>query len=396
METRRFIPWLVGGTGFIGLAAAGLIQLATGGEDYADLVPAPDAIIWEEEQESTVLVSTNLDDVDLRIDSVALGIEAVRGAVPHSGELMVLGASVGCQEWAVSRLTADTINTSGFSITGNIDRDNFVDTAQVHYRFRVQGEREWTTGLSSPVDVPYVSGDPDASNAFDFYDLYGDEIWEVEASSDDNFPVALTRFITVDSSEGTATTDEEAESIVLLKDTGVVLKACSEHDDVMLTLHDADGEELNRYIVDIGPPPPTPVPTAVPTATPNPYAGSVSRRICVDGVVGRYEYLDGGELVGAAFDHDDFGLVNDIEEARIGESEDGAVNRYFFGQTLTAGSLQLTVSATGAADTQGLTNDRVYPVRLTAKDDTGQEKWLDVAVWLDTTNQSPGDDGLCS
>ena len=182
---------------------------------------------------------------------------------------------------------------------------------------------------------------------------------------------------------------------MLLKDTGVALKACSEHDDVLLTLHGDSGTELNRYVVDIGPPAPTPTPTPAPTATPNPYAGSVTRKVCVDDIAGRSAYLDGSELVGAAFDNDDFELSGTITSASIGEAEEGELYRYFFGYTLTTGALQLTVSDAGAADTQGLDNEQVYPVRLEASDGT-DTRFLDVAVWVDSSNLSPSDDGLCS
>ena len=358
---------------------------------YADLVPAPDAIIWEKGQESTVLVSTNLDDVDLRISSVAMGISTVQGAVPHSGELMVLGASVGCQEWAVSKLTAVNVSETSYTLTGNVDRDNFVGTAPVFVRSREKGETVWPDVSPFQIDVPYNSADLVASNRFSQGFSVTADVWEVEASSDDKFPTALTRFITIDTDAGTATTDEEAESIVLLKDTGVSLKACSEHDDVLLTLHGDGRGELNRYEVDIGP---EPTATPVPTATPNPYHGSVSRRVCVDDLTGRSVYLDGGELVGAAFTNTDFGLSGSITSASIGEAEEGELYRYFFGYTLASGSLQLTVSDAGAADTQGLDNDQVYPVRVTASDGTS-ERFLDVAVWVDSSNLSPGD-GLCS
>ena len=87
----RVVATLVVGLGIL-LAAAVLVRLAIGSEpDYARLVPAPDSIIWEKGQESTILISTNLDDVYLRIDSVAMGIESVQSAVPHSGELKVPG-----------------------------------------------------------------------------------------------------------------------------------------------------------------------------------------------------------------------------------------------------------------------------------------------------------------
>ena len=392
MNMRRAIPGIVVGMGGL-VAGVVAVQLATGAvEDYADLVPAPDTIIWEQGQQSTLLVSTNREDVDLRVNSVALGIANVQGSVPHSGELMVLGASVGCQDWAVSRLTADAISTGGFTLKGNIDRDNFTATAQVHFRTRVQGD-EWGTGVGSPIDVDYDAGNLAASNRFELSLSASNDDWEVEASSDDDFPTALTRFITIDTTEGTATLDEEAESIVLLKETGVALKACSEHDDVLVSLHGEEGAELNRYVVDIGP---EPAATAVPTATPDPRAGYKDRRVCPDDGSGRADYLTGGEDVGAALPKGDFDLP-DIASVVIGNVPGSGEYRYFFRSNLGgSGSVQLIVTDAGAGDTQGLDVDRIYPVRLTATSAAGVEKFLDVAVWLDNSTLSPNDDGRCS
>ena len=379
---NRTVPWAVGGLAGI-LAGAALITLAVGDPpDYADLVPAPDTIIWAEGQESTVLVSTNRDDVDLRINSVAMGISNVMGAVPHSGELMVLGASVGCQDWAVSKLTADAISTSGFTLKGNIDRDNFTSTAQVHFRTRVKGEADWGTGTGSPIDVDYVSGNIPASNRFEVSLSVSNEIFEVEASSDDDFPVALTRFITIDTTAGTATVDEEAESIVLLRDTGIGLKACSEHDDVILTLHGQEGVELNRYVVDIG---------QRPADRPPLYAG---RRVCVDDQAQRAVYLSGGESVGDDFDSLAFGLTGALVSVTLDDVEAGNDFRFFFDASIVSDNVRLEVSEAGAGGKLGLDTDRIYPVRVTATDAGGASAYLDVGVWLDTP-VSPDGDGIC-
>ena len=383
---NRTVPWAVGGLASI-LAGAALITLAVGDPpDYADLVPAPDTIIWAEGQESTVLVSTNRDDVDLRINSVAMGISNVMGAVPHSGELMVLGASVGCQDWAVSKLTADSISTGGYTLKGNIDRDNFTSTAEVHYRTRVEGDDEWNPGVNSPIAVTYDSGNIPDSNRFAQPVTADEHVWEVEASSDDDFPVALTRFITIDMTArpaGTATTDEEAESIVLLRDTGIGLKACSEHDDVVLTLHGQEGVELNRYVVDIG---------QRPADRPPMYAG---RRVCLDDGGLRSDYLTGDERVGADFDSTDFGLTGDVVSVTLDDVEAGNDFRFFFDAEIVADNVRLEVSEAGAGDTLGLNTDRIYPVRVTATDAGGASAYLDVGVWLDTALAANGD-GLCT
>ena len=41
----------------------------------------------------------------------------------------------------------------------------------------------------------------------------------------------------------------------MLEDTGLGLIACGVKEDVLITLHGDDGEELNRYLVDVGPRP---------------------------------------------------------------------------------------------------------------------------------------------
>ena len=375
MNIRTAVPTLVAGMAGL-LAVAGLITFAIrDAPDYADLVPAPDSIVWHEGQDTTFFVSTNRENVDMRINSVALGIANVQGAVPHSGELMVLGASVGCQEWAVSKLFADAISTGGFTLKGNIDRDNFVGTAQVHFRTRVQGTTDWDPGVGSPIDVP--------NNSFDLHLSVSNDVWEIEASSDDSFPTALTRLITVDTSAGTSTVDEEAETLLMLPDTGVGLRGCSVHQDVRVTLNGEDGEELNSYTFDIG---------AELTPTPSPNAGYKERRVCVDDASSRAVYLDGGENVGAVFAASDFGLST-LDSVTIGDVPDSAGNRYFFE---ISSSYQVTVSKAGAGNTQGLDADDVYPIRLTATDDDGQTRYLDVGVWLDTSTLSPNDDGRCS
>ena len=383
MNIRRYVPAVVLGLGAI-LAAAGLITYATGEADYADLVPGPDSIIWAEGQETTILISTNRDDVDLRINSVAMGIESVKGVVPHSGELMVLGASVGCQDWAVSRLTASSVSTGGYTLEGNIDRENFTGTAEVHIRMRVQGDADWT------YFVPMlVSG----ASALSFSQSYNtsEEKWEIEASNDDDFPVALTRRIFVDTSAGTATNDTEAESIVLLKNTGVALKACSEHDDVMLTLHGQDGEELNRYVADIGPPPTAtlaPAPPATPVPAPSFATAYQTLRFCPDSATPPSMQLDGGETAGTVSATGTGSITFSL--APDGDSRDFA----FFAIDGSTGAI--TVSDAGADDHTGIDGGRLYTIVVRATDDAGRVGEALVAVQVDLTTLSPLGDGACA
>ena len=349
--------------------------------DYADLVPAPDSIIWSEGQESTLLVSTNRDDVELRIDSLDMGIDAVKGSIPHSGELMTLGASVGCQEWAVSKLWADSVTSTGFILRGNVARNNFQDTATVYYRFRFNGGAWRTTG-----DVD-VAGPADDSFAIPSTTSGG--VWEVEASSGNTFPTALTRRIVIDQNQETSATDEEVESIVLAKGTAVVLQACSEHDDLTLTLHGNEGVELHRYVVDIGPEPPEPAATATPVPAPVFSEAYQTLRFCPDATdLERSGLLTGAEAVGTVTATGTGTITYSL--APDGESHDFA----YFAIDDSTGAV--TVSAAGGDDHTGIDGTRLYTVVIRATDDAGRVGEALVAVQLDLSALSPGDDGACS
>ena len=349
--------------------------------DYADLVPAPDSIIWSEGQESTLLVSTNRDDVELRIDSLDMGIDAVKGSIPHSGELMTLGASVGCQEWAVSKLWADSFTSTGFILRGNVARNNFQDTVTVYYRFRFSGGAWRTTG-----DVD-VAGPADDSFAIPSTTSGG--VWEVEASSGNTFPTALTRRIVIDQNQETSATDEEVESIVLAKGTAVVLQACSEHDDLTLTLHGNEGVELHRYVVDIGPEPTEPAATATPVPAPVFSEAYQTLRFCPDATdLERSGLLTGAEAVGTVTATGTGTITYSL--APDGESHDFA----YFAIDDSTGAV--TVSAAGGDDHTGIDGTRLYTVVIRATDDAGRVGEALVAVQLDLSALSPGDDGACS
>ena len=384
MDMRRAVPAAVLGMGGI-LAAVAIVAYASGDRpDYADLVPAPDAVVWEAGDETAAWLSTNRHDVELRLHSVAMGIGDIGRTIAGSGETESLGRGLGCQDWAVSELSAVVASETEFSVNGAIDRGAFTGDADVYLRRRAAADPAW--GATATVTVS--TGD----SGFDQAYTVASGTHHVEASADDDFPSAITRAIVVDT-EGTAASDEAAQELLMLQDTGVGLIACAEEQDVLLTLHGDEGEELNRYLVDIGA---APTATPVPTATPDPDAGYTSRRVCVDDQASRAAYLTGGENVGAAFDSTAFGLSGDVASVMVGDVEAGNDFRYYFGASIASGDVQLTVSDTGAADSLGLDADRVYPVRVAATDGTGKTAFLDIGVWLDTTTLSPNDDGLCS
>ena len=356
------------------------------GKPYADLVPAPDSIVWHKGQVSTVVLSSNLEHVHLEIDSVSMGIDSLKGAIPHSGELMVLGASVGCQDWAVSRLYADSLQHNAFVLRGEIERDNFTGNAEVHWRYRERGSGRWlswTGGLDSHTvtGTTTVFSVSTPSNPLSFSSSSHNKIWEIEASSDATFPTALTRSITMDlkAKPETSTEDDEVETIVLLKDTGVDLEACSEHDDLNLYLYDDEGAELNHYIVDIGAAPPTPT-------TPGFSPRYRTARFCADADAPRANLLTSGETVGtvtASSGSVTYSLAPD------GDSRDYA----FFDISSSTGAI--TVSDAGADDHTGIDGTRLYTFLVRAADSDGRTADALVVVQLDLTNLATNDDGVC-
>ena len=186
------------------LVAIMLATIATGSEaDYADLVPGPDNILWEEGDETVLWLSTNRRGVDLRIDSVSLGIGDIDRLFPESGEAMVLGRSEGCKDWAVSLLSATNITDSGFSIEGEVDRNDYNQPVTVHGRVYLDGDLG--SALAFSVDL----GPTDNAFAQDVTTAT-DAVYVVEASSAADFPFAITRSVRVDTSGRFSTTDTRA------------------------------------------------------------------------------------------------------------------------------------------------------------------------------------------
>ena len=411
-------------TGLVALlGGAVLVLLFTGAEpDYADLIPAPDEIPWKEGDETEVWLDSNVHDVDMRVGSVSLGLGGIHRLFPDSGESMTLGHGQGCLAWAVNMLEVGAITGAGsqksVQIDGTIDRGTEDGGVVVHYRSFPDGRL--SLALVGEVAVP--PGDTDFSFS---YSIQENGISVFEAGDDERFPEPTTRRIRVNVSDvGTATVDAESEEIKFPRDGGIGLIACAEDDDVAVSLHDSEGEQLNSYLVDIYPDDPRP--TVVPPQTTEPY---VAIRVCVDAANNRANYLDGGELAGAPLDATDFGLTGSILDAFLTEATPGSAYLYYFGSQVTAGDVQLSITDAGAGDTLGLDADRVYPVQVTATTDNGtpydanyagididgnpvqdaddealvgpatsddETMTIAVGVWLDTANLSPNDDGRCS
>ena len=136
MNIRTAVPALV--TGMAGvLAAAGLITFAIrDAPDYADLVPAPDEIVWEEGDHTTLWLSTNRHAVDVLIDNIALGLGDIEERREGSDGVAILGEGPGCVDVVVKSLTVAHSSGNIWRATGTIDRGpNTTGDVEVHLRY---------------------------------------------------------------------------------------------------------------------------------------------------------------------------------------------------------------------------------------------------------------------
>ena len=112
---------------------------------------------------------------------------------------------------------------------------------------------------------------------------------------------------------------------------GSSLIACSASNDVAITLHGQEGEELNRYLVDIHA---------------RPIAGRQLcrretpmsiRRVCVDSADHQVNYLSGGETVGGAIDASatTFTDLTGTITVRLTDTAPGNNYQYFFARSGT-------------------------------------------------------------
>ena len=353
-----------------------LVNIYTGAFDpgYADLVPAPDAVVLREGDEITFWLSTNRRSVDLRVGNIAVGLGDLQRLGADSGQVVTLGRSTGCLDWLVSGLTVATVGDTTVSIDGTLDRGNSTSTLTVHVR--VQGVSRAAVGTRS------VSGPAGATFDYNLTGLPTNTAFQVDASHDEHFPTAETRsvtFTTGDPESGTSETVEE--ELLLLEGTGIGLVGCHEQDDTVVTLHGADGTELKRYMVDVLEP-------LTLNSPPDFGADYTGRLVCVDDATDRGTYLDGGETVGAALTATD----SDGDGVAYALGVDDHQHYLFFSVNSSG---QLSVNEAGANDTSGLDADRVYPLVLTATDGNGGSDRIIVAVQLDTANEATGDDGVC-
>ena len=407
MKPSTAIPVLVVTLGGFFLVTV-LITMLTGNRpSYAYLVPAPDSIVWEKGDETNLWLNTNRPDVEMRIAQVDLGIGAVRQVFQETGTTMELGRGEGCLKWAVTDLEVYSIIDSNtprgkkLSIQGNVDRGGQSGALTVHMRIYPLGA-DPDEFLAPAGDVIHEKG-----SAFDFIVAAGEDnfagddrryrvpatsgVWIVEASHSDRYPVTAKALTTGDISEFSTTwipAKAEAEVFLIPQDVGVALIACAVENAVLITLHGEEGEELNRYRVDIHA---DPIDLLIPTVLSTDIVRT-DIRVCVDSADHRANYLDGWEYVGTPVN---FGLPGITPSLPIIADVGGNEYAYLFAATvLTSGGVQLLVSPAGASNTSGLDSDRVYPLQLTATLAGGTREET-FGVWLDITTQSPGDDGRC-
>ena len=365
---------------------------------YADLVPAPDSIKWEQADETTVWLSTNQDGVEVRVSSVAVGIGDLRRFVSGSVASSRLGRGEGCLDHAVTELRVSSIGDDTTTtkkivlIEGNVERGQTVSTASVSVHLRIYPEggvppATLSAGninafaASAVFEVPPAGGrysgtvsggethfpDPAISTSllpeFKIPALSGR--WRIDASYSEHFPVAATLSIAGDVGASHITwtrAEAEAEKVVISPDVGVGLIACTVATDVAISLHSSDGIEFARYLVNIVTD--SHISAAV-GAMPSP-APKEQRdiRVCVDSTDARANYLDGWEKVGAPITDSDFspgGALVNVVLRDIGDHN----YSYFFALGAEANNArQLYVTPAGASNTSGLDADRVYPIAL--------------------------------
>ena len=220
--------------------------------------------------------------------------------------------------------------------------------------------------------------------------------YRFEASTDEHMPAAITRSTTWTAGVAdSGTSDQDNQEVKVVSATGVILKACRESEDVAITLHGNEGQELNNFLVDVlpaktvnSPPvfddglyvsrqvcvratgrPTTTTTTSAVQPTPAPTTSRTTTNIP--------DYLTGGESVGPAVVATDSDSSTVIYALGVGDPND----YYLFFDVDSSG--QLTVNDAGALDYAGLAYDQVYPIVLTAEDGAGGSGSILVAVSID-------------
>ena len=228
------------------LVAFTLVNLALGTfrPDYADLAPNPDAVKFWAGDELEVWLSTSAEAVDLRVDSRDVGILEYIQRSPENGVGVVLGAGLGCLDAVVSGLEVASVTDTDATVTLTLDKELGTDTTVFHRHYAAADSPPATTST-------VVAGD---SGDITLTGLTDQTSYRFEASTDEHMPAAITRSITLTAGVAdSGTSDQGNQEVKVVSATGVILKACRESEDVAITLHGDEGQELNRYPVDVLP-----------------------------------------------------------------------------------------------------------------------------------------------
>ena len=194
MTDQSLGRWVVAGmAGFLVLVLALAVfalkvEVSDGLDDYADLVPAPDTIVWEQGDETALWLQTNRNGVELRISSVAVGVGNIERVFPEARTSMRLGRGEGCLSWVVSSLYATQVNDTGYTLVFDISRNGFTGDATVYTRAR---PADGTFGATFPTVISSGSNSGGQTSSV----TAGE--WVTEASNDSDFPEATTRRISV-------------------------------------------------------------------------------------------------------------------------------------------------------------------------------------------------------
>ena len=354
--------------------------------DYADLVPHPEEIIWEEGEQTTLWLSTNRHAVDLRIDSIALGLGDIEERNQGGEQPIILGDGPGCLDVVIHDLTVAHDAGNTWSVMGFIDRGpNTTGDVEVHVRYYRPDTQLPVDGTE--IDVTVSAGSDDYSLNLN---VGGGGTRRVDVSTNVHYPSAFTRtvvFDTADTSSGG--TDSGDEEFHMLENTGLGLVSCGEEEDVLITLHGDEDAELNRYLVDIGPAPTataTPVPTATPAPNPTFSPAYQTLRFCPDSATPPAMQLSGDETVGTV-------TATGTGTITYSLAPDGESRDFAFFEIDSAGAI--TVSAAGADDHTGIDGSRLYTFVVRATDDAGRVGEALVAVQVDLSNISTNGDGVC-
>ena len=374
MNASNFVAPAIAGLGVMLIASFTFNVFGDTTPEYAELVPAPDGAVWRVGEERTVWLDTNVTSVDLRVDSIDVGLGNIKQR--ESGIVDTLGQSTGCLDAVVSSISAgDTGSDGRAAIDFTIDRGSIPSGTALTLYIRITDYDE--DGTHDP-PTEYT---PDLTSTT--HNLPGLIVTTghrvvVEASMDRHYPATITRTLTFTAGvAGEPTSLHTEEEYHMAAGSGIGLIGCHEHEDVLVTLHRDDGEELARYLVDVL--------TASTAAGPPTFSPpNLTRRVCVDAGSPRADIFDGGEDVGAA--------VSATPTSGLTYTLSGQDYAFFDVDDSTG---HLTISDIGAGDTLGIDGLRLYSVQVTATDASGRTDTATVAVLADLDEISTGD-GSCS